>query len=312
MEDEPNLISFGELKNRTELSDLSPFEWSMLKQMAEDSSSEHIISVGENGKLLLDDVKNEIRVFGKTNVVGHFQDAVGSNFDSIRGSGGQDSSKWPSALKTLPNPSQEGFVDFLKSIATKTLTPVLNKQENLDPNTTGVSTEHVLSVPNVSQETQNSNDIGYIRFVRASKLRGAKDLSHTVPGYVTFQKIKAPSMLLFYRNQSDFEKEVKKVHAAKAQWAFDGPRSGIKPVQNEVDTLGNIDTPGEMQTRKEHFPYVLITDFISVIFNKTTSEVINVVEYNDMLSVYEDPFADQRGSDNIDIEQHQKLMNQFT
>ena len=31
MEDEPNLISFGELKNRTELSELSPFEWSMLK-----------------------------------------------------------------------------------------------------------------------------------------------------------------------------------------------------------------------------------------------------------------------------------------
>jgi hypothetical protein len=311
MEDEPNQIGYEELTQRAELKALTPFEWSILKLMAEDSA-EHILSEGEDGKLILSGVMSEIREFGKTDLARRFTAAVESDFDVMRGSGGADRSRWPGPLKALPDPSQEGFVAFLKSVATKTLTPQLGKARKIEPSTTGVSMEHVVTVPAVSQETETPEDIGYIRFVRASKLRGKADLSHTVPGYVTFKKIRTPPEILFASEKSVFESEVRKVHNNNAQWAFDGPRSGIKPVNSEVDTIANVDTPGEAQTLESHFPYILITDFISVVFNKATSEIIDVIEYDDMLSIYEDPFANQRGAGSIDMEAHRRLMAEHT
>lgn len=300
-DDEPIPKSIQQLLTKIpELAD-EPFALANL-QALHDSSHDHILAENESGKIPLSEVQGEIAKL----VVGRFADVIGSDFTKIRGSIGTGESKWPPALKALDTPAQEGFIEFLRTVSKEKYGASVTESRRLEPQTTGVSMKHRAEFGQISES--DAEDVGYIRFVRATKLRG-REISATVPGYVNFGgKEQAKPSWQFY-DQSRREAELKKIHKTKPKWAFDGPASGLRKKELAEGYYENLDTPGEIQTRPEHFPYILITDFVGVLFNKATMEVLNVVEYSDMLSLEQDPFSQQR---EVDKDAHRKLMALYT
>lgn len=300
-DDEPTPRSIEQLlKKIPELAN-EPFALANL-QALHDSSQDHILAENESGKIPLSEVQGEIAKL----VVGRFADVIGSDFRKIRGSIGTSESKWPPELKALDTPAQEGFIEFLRTVSQEKYGASVSKSRRLEPQTTGVSMKHIAEFGQISDS--DAENVGYIRFVRATKLRGT-EISATVPGYVNFGGKERAKPGWQFIDQRRREAEMKKIHKTKPKWAFDGPASGLRKKELVEGYYQNLDTPGEIQTRPEHFPYILITDFIGVLFNKMTMELLNVVEYSDMLSLEQDPFSQQR---EVDKDAHKKLMALYT
>jgi hypothetical protein len=124
--------------------------------------------------------------------------------------------------------------------------------------------------------TDNAN-ARYIRFVKSSRLMSGK-ISVTVPGYITYGAGKAVT------GSSSILELAARTRAAMAQavWSLDGPGTEFV-VPTVAGKRTNVDTPGLWTSRKENFPYVLVTQFIGVLFDPTREKVLNVTKYNDEL-----------------------------
>lgn len=169
--------------------------------------------------------------------------------------------------------------------------PIVNPKNLNDIQNTAVHMNH-----NLEFDTDRK-DVRYIRFVKATTCTG-RELSCTVPGFVTYgQKEVLPRLLINGAKQGDPQARsklvelVKEAHKTKAQWSYDGPHQEFKP--NEKN-LVNIDTPGAGWTRKENFPYIIITDFIGVLFDPAELTILNVTSYDDMLVEYGDNYPESK------------------
>lgn len=148
----------------------------------------------------------------------------------------------------------------------------------------GHGRKHELTVGRLS-ERQNQR-VEYVRFVKATKLLGDV-VSCTIPGYVCYSQPQ--------RVEGDTDARVaaaRQAHAAQAAWSYDGPGAGISVRGKDMLTI--IDEPGELGSRGEHFPYVLIMEFVGVVFDPMTLKVLRKVEYKDEIVRLEDPHRERR------------------
>ena len=74
---------------------------------------------------------------------------------------------------------------------------------------------------------------------------------------------------------------------AQAQWSFDGPRQ--EWIDADASILRNRDTPGLAATMDSHFPLIIHTEFIGVLFNQNTGQILNVTPYTDRMEIWANP-----------------------
>lgn len=158
----------------------------------------------------------------------------------------------------------------------------------------GVGRVHDLTVSGLSKREAAVSQ--YIRFVKATKLRGT-ELSSTVPGYVTFGNKAEVGGDTEARRSA-----VNSRHAGGAQWSFDGPGKGVDA--RGPDALNIIDEPGELSTVASHYPYILKMDFVGVVYDPITLKIRRKTEYSDYHEELTDPHAQARA------EQLNRLRNQ--
>ncbi len=146
-------------------------------------------------------------------------------------------------------------------------------------------------VHRVDFETSD-DDARYVRFVKASRLMKGK-IAITMGTYLTFGAEKdADQETVENVRHDDSASPVKlsslnkliaqvRAHLDNAQWSFDGPREELSKQKDGKRT--SIDRPGLTFSDKETFPYVLITEFIGVLFDPKRGRVLNVNKYDDKL-----------------------------
>ncbi len=182
------------------------------------------------------------------------------------------------------NTATNGILELVKGMNVRDV-PDLSTDESSDRNEKmGVGRIHDLTVTDLTKRQAQTSQ--YIRFVKATKLRGS-ELSSTVPGYVTFG------------NHAEVEGDIGALrqavegrHSAGAQWSFDGPGKGVD--SRGPSSINIVDEPGEISTVASHFPYILKLDFVGVVYDPITLRVLRKAEYSDYHEELTDPHAAAR------------------
>src|SRR5262245_26233111 len=118
-----------------------------------------------------------------------------------------------------------------------------------------------------------------IRFVRAAQVNRNFNITkeqHTVPGYVHYDtgvEDRSPHSA----TQQYFRIALMRSFI-KAKWSFDGPREEFRG-----GLLSNEDTPG---TKSSDLPYAITADFLIVLYNETSKQLLEVGHAGASLGVW--------------------------
>lgn len=182
------------------------------------------------------------------------------------------------------NSATEGILELIEGMQV-TDVPDMSTDDSPHRNKMmGVGRIHDLTVKGLSK--RDAKESQYIRFVKATKLRGT-ELSSTVPGYVTFG-----NNVTVQGDTQTRKAALESRHSSGAEWSFDGPSKGVDA--RGPDSLKIIDGPGEISTVAQHYPYILKLDFVGVVYDPVTLKIRRKTEYSDYHEELTDPYAQPR------------------
>lgn len=182
------------------------------------------------------------------------------------------------------NNATEGILELVEGMHVTDLPDMSTDDSEHRHQMMGVGRVHDLTVKGLSK--REAKESQYIRFVKATKLRGT-ELSSTVPGYVTFG-----NKVAVQGDTQARKTALESRHSSGAEWSFDGPGKGVDA--RGPDSLKIIDGPGEISTVAQHYPYILKLDFVGVVYDPVTLKIRRKTEYSDYHEELTDPYAQPR------------------